>query len=173
MAQVLTHTADDITSRIFATLRLLRTTAEAAYISAVSSGCLLIPAQRKIDTFSLSFAVHYFSGKPTEQFLRALHDTGSKLSSLRALLRTLICDGSRANNRIWMRHGATHYGAPTRNSILCGDLAWVTDCIDMVNRRIHMEYRGHILEPIEINLFHQHLPPTPYPSTSLTLPISP
>ena len=161
MAQVLTHTADDITSRIFATLRLLRTTAEAAYISAVSSGCLLIPAQGKIDTFSLSFAVHYFSGKPTEQFLRALRDTRRKLSSLRALLQSLIGNGRWSNNRIWIRHGTNHSGGPTQNSILCEDLAWVNECINMVNIRKHMEYKGHTLEPIEINLFHQRLPPRP------------
>ena len=163
MAQVLNHTANGTTMRAIETLRLLRTTAEAASRRAFASGCLVNPALGKVDTLSLRHAVHYFSGQPTNQFLRALRDTRRRLSSLKALLQSLISNGEWSGNRIsgWIGYSTGYSGGPTPDSILREDLALVNECINMVHMRRHEEYKGQTLEPTEIDLLHQVLPPRP------------
>ena len=152
MAQVLNHTANGTTMRAIETLRLLRTTAEAASSRAFASGCLVNPALGKVDTLSIRHAVHYFCGQPTKQFLRALRDTRRRLSTFKALLQSLIGNGEWSGDKIagWIGHSTGYSGGTTPGSILSKDLALVNACINMVHIRRHVEYNGQTLESTEI-----------------------
>ena len=151
MAQVLDHTANGTTMTAFETLRLLRTTAEAASRRAFASGCLVNPALGKVDTLSIRHAVHYFCGQPTKLFLRALRDTKRKLRTFKALLQSLIGNGELSSDKIagWIGYSADYSSDITPGSILNEDLALVDACIDMVHRRRHVEYGELTLESAE------------------------
>ena len=142
MAQVLNHTSNETTITAAETLRILRSTAESAAQRAFASGCLVNPAQRKIDILSIRHAVHFFCGHPTKLFLRALRDTKRTLRSFKALLLSLIGNGELSNDKIanWIGYGADHSSDITPGSILNEDLALVDARIDIVHRRRHVEY---------------------------------